>query len=820
MISLYLFFQKHKILLYSLLIASSALFGYIGSKVEYEEDISKLLPSTEAGSSEELVFENLKVKDKIFLLFIPQTDTIDAGILTEKCDAFVTALLQKDSATQDIQHILYRIDDELIQNGMQFAFDHVPLFMDTTLYPHLESLLTQEAIEQQMAANYDLLISPQGMAFREVVRQDPVGLRNLFIGNTSSLAEMFGGNYKMVYRHFFTPDTSVALAFLSPNFKSFDSKAGTRLIEMIETEIAVFNAENPDIEVLFHGAPVQSVFNSRQIKKDLALTLGVSVLFICLIIGLCFKNKSTLLMLLGPVVYGTFFSLTCIYLIKGSMSLLAIGIGAIVLGVALSYCLHVLTHFKYVNDPVKVLKDQTAPILLGCITTLGAFMGLLFTDSALLQDFGIFASLALTGTIFFCLIFLPHFFRPKSNKRSDKAFAWLEKINTFPLDRQRWLLICITIVCAVCCYTSQWVTFDSDLKNIGYHEPEVVRSRELLAEKTTQGNASIFYATTSHDLDSALQYNKQMTAMLDSMYAAGAIQGLSKAASLFPTTHEQEVRIQYWRNFWTPERIAEIRDRLTTAGTTYSFRANTFDPFFDLLANDYEPVAIYHADIIPDELLSNMIEYTDSTYLVFTSAQMPEEQKWQVSQEVAAQPNRIVIDPIFYTSNMVRVMNDDFSTVLGISSGFVFLVLLLAYRNLLRAILAFIPMGISWYVVLGIMGLSGLQFNLINIVISTFIFGIGVDYSIYVMDGLTGSAHRSYPELLMYHKTAIFFSAVVLIIGVGSLVLATHPAMKSVGLTTLIGMSSTVLLTYTLQPFLYHWLAKNRYLGKMLGGGK
>lgn len=820
MISLYHFFQKHKILLYSLLILSSALFGYLGSKVEYEEDISKLLPSTRTGSSEELVFENLKVKDKIFLLFIPRTDTIDAGILTEKCDAFVAALLQKDSASQDIQHILYRIDEDLIQNGMQFAFDHVPLFMDTTLYPQLESLLTQEAIERQMAANYDLLISPQGMAFREVIRQDPVGLRNLFIGNTSSLAEMFGGNYKMVYRHFFTPDTSVALAFLSPNFKAFDSKAGTRLIEMIETEIATFNAENPDIEVLFHGAPVQSVFNSRQIKKDLALTLGVSVLFICLIIGLCFKNKSTLLMLLGPVVYGTFFSLTCIYLIKGSMSLLAIGIGAIVLGVALSYCLHVLTHFKYVNDPVKVLKDQTAPILLGCITTLGAFMGLLFTDSALLQDFGIFASLALTGTIFFCLIFLPHFFRPESNKRSDKAFAWLEKINTFPLDRQRWLLICITIICVICCYTSQWVTFDSDLKNIGYHEPEVVRSRELLAEKTTQGNTSIFYATTSHDLDSALQYNKQMTAMLDSMHSAGTIQGLSKAASLFPTTHEQEVRIQHWRDFWTPERIIEIRDRLAVAGTTYSFRPNTFDPFLDLLANDYEPIAIYHADIIPDELLSNMIEYTDSTYLVFTSVQMPEEQKWQVSQAVAAQPNRIVIDPFYYTNNMVRVMNDDFNTVLGISSGFVFLVLLLAYRNLLRAFLAFIPMGLSWYVVLGIMGLSGLQFNLINIVISTFIFGIGVDYSIYVMDGLTGSARRSYPELLMYHKTAIFFSAVVLIIGVGSLVLATHPAMKSVGLTTLIGMTSTVLLTYTLQPFLYHWIAKNRYLGKMLGSGK
>ena len=818
MISLYHFFQKHKILLYGLLILSSAIFIYLGSKVEYEEDISKLLPSTQAGSSEELVFENLKVKDKIFLLFVPKNDTIDAGIITEKCDAFVEALLQKDSAIHDIQHILYKIDDELIQSGMEFVFNHVPIFIDTTMYPQIEALLTKEAIEQQMTANYDLIISPQGMALRDVVRQDPIGLRNIFMGNTASVADMFGGNYKMVYRHFFTPDTTVGIAFLSPNFKAFDSKSGTRLVEMIEETVASFNIDNPDIEILFHGAPVQSVFNSRQIKKDLVFTLGISVLFICIIIGLCFKNKSTLFMLLGPVAYGTFFSLACIYLIKGGMSLLAIGIGAIVLGVALSYCLHVLTHYKYVNDPVRVLKDQAKPIFLGCLTTVGAFVGLLFTKSALLQDFGIFASLALIGTTAFCLIFLPHFFRPEKNKRSDKAFAWLEKINTFPLDKQKWLLVCITIVCAVCFYTQRWVTFDSDLKNIGYHEPEIVRSRELLAEKTTRGNASIFYATTSHDLDSALMYNKQMTAMLDSIRGAGDIQGLSKAATLFPAKNEQSTRIQYWHHFWTPERIAEVRTRLIAAGETFRFKPETFDPFFEMLDNDDIPVDIYHTGVIPDELLSNIIEFTDSTYMVFTSVQMPEEQKLHVSQAVAAHTDWIVIDPFFYTNDMVRVMNEDFNMVLNISSCFVFVVLLLAYRNIFRAILAFIPMGLSWFVVLGIMGIFGLQFNLINIVISTFIFGIGVDYSIYVMDGLLAGARKNYSELLMYHKTAIFFSAVVLIIGVGSLVLATHPAMKSVGLTTLIGMTSTVLITYTLQPFLFNFLSQNRFTRKLFLG--
>jgi predicted RND superfamily exporter protein len=117
-------------------------------------------------------------------------------------------------------------------------------------------------------------------------------------------------------------------------------------------------------------------------------------------------------------------------------------------------------------------------------------------------------------------------------------------------------------------------------------------------------------------------------------------------------------------------------------------------------------------------------------------------------------------------------------------------------------------MFLSWYVVEGVMALSGLEFNLINIVISTFIFGIGVDYSIFVMEGLLSQAKGEGDDLLAYHKTAIFFSAFVLLIVVLSLMFASHPAIRSIGVSTFIGMASTILITYTLQPFLFRWLLR------------
>ena len=112
------------------------------------------------------------------------------------------------------------------------------------------------------------------------------------------------------------------------------------------------------------------------------------------------------------------------------------------------------------------------------------------------------------------------------------------------------------------------------------------------------------------------------------------------------------------------------------------------------------------------------------------------------------------------------------------------------------------------------MGIFGLQFNLINIIIATFIFGIGVDYSIFVMSGLIAKATGEDDNLLTYHKTAIFFSAFVLMIVTGSLLFATHPAIHSIGVSTLIGMSATILITYTLQPALFRYLMKFNFFSK------
>ena len=240
--------------------------------------------------------------------------------------------------------------------------------------------------------------------------------------------------------------------------------------------------------------------------------------------------------------------------------------------------------------------------------------------------------------------------------------------------------------------------------------------------------------------------------------------------------------------------------------------ASMFSDFEAILNQDYEPASLAEADIIPENLLSNFIEKNhDGQYMVFTDVSMSPDKKDAVTATLTAKPSTFVLEPFYYCKNMVDVIHDDFNVAVWISSIFVFLVVLLTYRNFITALLCFIPMMFSWFTVQGYMALFGLEFNLINIVISTFIFGIGVDYSVFIMEGLLEEFRTENSKMLQAHKIAIFFSALILIIVSASLLLAGHQAIRSMAVSTIIGMMSTIVFSYSLQSFAFRLALHSRH---------
>ena len=822
-IKIYRFFRNYRAVFWVSMIALYAFFGYFASKIYLEEDINKLMPSSknEDGTTK-LAFANLRIKDKTFLLFEGKNGA-SVEHITEICDAFIDSLESRnaamDSTQQVIGNIFYRLPDDLMLDVIDYMSAHLPAYIDTSVYTRLDAMLTYPHMKLQMKANHDDLLSPVGSMFPELIQMDPVGLRGLLMEQMKPFTEGAAGSYKTLNGHFFVQDSTVCVAFITPMYSATNTGQGSTLFRILNDQIEQFSASAPDVKISYHGTPASGFYNSWRIKSDLKGTIIGSLVLVLIFISICFRNYNTIPLLLLPVVFGTLFGLAAMYFIKGHFSLLALGIGAIVLGVALSYVLHIITHYKYISDPEQVLRDQVKPVCLGCLTTIGSFMGLIFIRTELLQDFGLFAAFAIVGTTFFSLVFLPQFLNPRKNKLNHRAFAIIDRINAYPFDRKKPLLFTILATAVVCIgfYIAGGTQFDADMHNLGYKAESTSYSENLLRSKTHTGDKQKYFASSGATMEEAIENFEIMATKLDSLQNIGLVKSYTHTNQIFVPLHVQQERIDAWKNFWTGERLQLVHDLINKTAPEAGLIPDAFSPFFEFATADYEPDALYEASIIPEGYQSTLMEqsYNDE-YLCFTSVRCKndsihskESDYNRICEAIVSSPNLLVLDTYYYTTDTLIQLNDDFNVLQWVSMLFVLIVLFFSFHfNIKHTLLGFMPILSSWLIVLGAMVIFDVRFNLINIIISTFIFGIGVDYSIFVMNGLIGGKENS--RLLGYHKTAIFFSAFILIVTVSSMLFAEHPAIKSVGFSTLVGMISAVVISYVVQPAIFRMINKNK----------
>lgn len=799
------YFRSHQAAYWLSMVALFAFVVYFAAQIHLEEDINKLMPSSknEDGTTK-LAFADLKIKDKVFLLF----EGKDVGKLSAACDEFVDSLMAQDKDSV-IGDIFYRMDDDLMPDGIDYLSTHLPAYIDTAAYARFDTLLTREHFVRQMQKNHADMTGEFGEMFPELIQMDPMGMRDVLAEQMAPL--MNAGAYKTIDNHFFVPDSTVCIAFITPRYSSTNTGQGSAMFRMMNKQIEQFAKSHPNVRISYHGSPASGYYNSTQIKHDLTTTIAGALLLVLLLLLYCFRRWDTIPLLLLPIAFGTLFGLTMMYWLKGEFSLLALGIGGVVLGVAMSYVLHVMIHHQYVSDTEQLLRDQVKPVLLGCITTIGSFAGLLFVNTDLLRDFGLFAGFAILGTTLFSLAYLPQMLSKRTN---PQAFKWLDRINAYPIDRKRPLLIGLLLVTmiGVGAYIAGGTHFDADMYNLSYEAEITKHSDRLLREKTYTGDKTQFFASQGRTMEEAIDNFSLLDQKLDSLQRIGLVKSYTRTNQLLIPLKVQQQRIDAWHRYWTPERQATVRKLINETAPQAGLRPEAFDTFFEVAEADYQPDALYKAGIIPEGYLSTLTEHSyGGDYLVFTSVRCQNDSVrssnsdyTRICDAVASNPHLLVLDTYYYTTDTLMQMSSDFDILQWLSMAFVFVVLLLSFHfNFRQALLGFAPILLSWLFVLGVMNLFGVQFNLISIIISTFIFGIGVDYSIFVMNGLIQGN-------LQYHKTAVLLSAIILIITVSSMLLAQHPAIRSVGFSTLVGLLSAVILSYILQPAVFRWLNRNK----------
>ncbi|MCX6335215.1 MAG: 1-acyl-sn-glycerol-3-phosphate acyltransferase [Bacteroidia bacterium] len=800
---IYNFFKNRKILFYSLVMVSGVSLALLASKIKLEEDISKSVSLENDKAS--IILNQSSITNKIILNIFLQ-DTLKPGG-PEKLIAYADELcdsLQNKDYRKFIRQTTFKINDDYMEGVMNFFYENLPIFITENDYHKIDSLLLPETIDRSLEKNYNALISPASFAMKKYILTDPVGINGLALEKLKQF--QLADGYEIIDGYIFSGNKKNLFIFLDPVNYPSETLQNSIFFRNLDKLLKFLSAkEEFTVKTEYYGAAAVAVGNAQQVKKDIGLTVTLAIILILLFVGWYFRKASIPFISFLPGVFGGVLSLALIYIIKGKISTIALGIGSVLLGIIVDYALYIYSIYKEKRSVEIVIRDMTIPIMTCSLTTAIAFFSLLLVKSEVLRDLGLFAGMSILGAALFSLVILPHLVKFKIEGAEKKNKTIVDKISDYPFELNHFLIFIILIVSVIFLFFYRNAAFETDMYSMNYLSPKMKEAEKNLKVINDISLKSVYIFSTGKNLSQALTTNARVSASLEQLKTGDIVKSYTNVGSILINDSIQKKRIQRWKEYWTPRKITEIRNSILSSGERFGFRKDAFNQFYSFLAGDFQPVDISKFDTLRDLFLNDMISETGDMSMVMSLIKVNDENRHTIYSEFLNENDVIVIDRQEITSDFVTGIKHDFDLLVNLCLIFVTLTLIITFGRLETGLMASAPMFLGWLWTLGFMGMFGLKFNIFNIIVSTFVFGLGVDYSVLMVRGLMLEYKYGHKELSSY-KTSVFLSSFTTIIGVGVLLLAKHPSLNSIALISIIGLFSVVLISYTFQPILFSWL--------------
>jgi predicted exporter len=271
----------------------------------------------------------------------------------------------------------------------------------------------------------------------------------------------------------------------------------------------------------------------------------------------------------------------------------------------------------------------------------------------------------------------------------------------------------------------------------------------------------------------------------------------------------QHQRLERWQRYWTAEKRETVKSAVTDAARSLGVKPAAFEPFFRMIEEPGNGMTGAEKRLLARSVLRNWVSFGDDGVFVTTILRVPDEKRSAVYSGFDRQKEITVFDRQQLTGEFVNGVRKDFERLVTLTMIFVTLLLIFSLGRIETGLITALPMFFSWLLTLGFMGITGIRFNIFNIIISSFIFGLGVDYSILVMKGLLHHYKYGEDETRNY-KVSVFLSSTTTLIGVAALFFARHPALNSIALVAVFGVTAVVMTTLTFEPLLVKWMLFDR----------
>ncbi|MBN1288530.1 MAG: MMPL family transporter [Actinobacteria bacterium] len=586
--------------------------------------------------------------------------------------------------------------------------------------------------------------------------------------------------------YLFSENGDYLLVLAQPVTDMYDLSWTVPFCRKMEKNVKTLDEKYPDTRILLGGNYYFAYEEKVTVDNDMMLVAILALIVVVALFVIFFRSWSYPLLSLLCLIMAIVWTLGVMNLVFGQLNFITSILAAMLLGIGVDYSIHVLSRYKEEMQRhsdstrawITTFKHTGKGVLTGAVTTAAAMFLIMLGDSRAFIETGLFLGVGVLFCFISVVLFLPAMIVLKEKKwpmKTEKIkgkMPLLGKLGGFSSKHFVIIILVVLVLSGLFGYGVTKVAYEYDMYAI---EPEGISSKIVNDKLVEQFNMSLDGSVLfTDDID-------EVKMLADQFRGVSTVGKVESVVDLVPQDVDEKMAI-----------IKGIKESFYATGFYKTIEGTDLGNSVNQLL-EVQPLGI---DSLPEDMRKRFIT-GDGEYVIYV---YPKEDPWDEAflaeyiKTTRKVDERIHGAPTIY-HDAVNSLKDDFGTVTLYSLIAIFVLVLLDFKRLGRAVFAFLPLGIAVLWMVGLMGLINFKFDIVNIMVTPMVIGLGIDYGVIVLHRYIeeGETPNGIPGTLEGTGRAVLVSGLTTIGVFGTLLLARYRGFQHLGLTAAIGLTFSVL---------------------------
>lgn len=635
-------------------------------------------------------------------------------------------------------------------------------------------------LEAALKESLELLASPAGVLFRQVLPADPTG-------ELRELLRLFApeGGPEMRHRVWFSRDGARALLVAETRAPGLDVEAQRRAIVVVHD---AFSASQPGTARLLLSGPGVIASQMRgQIESEawwlaaLAAALALGTLFAV------YLSPGVVVASALPVVSGLVVGITVVGLGFGAVHGITLGFGATLIGEAVDYPSYLFTQAKSGERLEDTLARIGPTLRLAVLTTVFGALAMALSSFEGLAQLGVLTIAGVAAAGLTTRWVLPAVIPPAFIGRKVSGPPFDLSAAAGALRRARWPALALTVAALAVVGWRHDRLWDDDLASLGAVPEAAISLDRTLRGELGAPDPRYLIVVRAADREAALQKSETAAVWLRESVAAGWIAGFDVPSTYLPSRRTQESR-----RAALPE-PGVLAGNLKAALRNLPFRDGLFAPFLEDVARARNGPLLEFDDLAGSAFalrVAALLINTEDGWTVLAPLRGVREP--QRLADAARQGGYEFLDFKAESARLVGSYRGESLRLIAL--GLLCIVGLLAWslRSITRAARVIAPVFAAVILDVALLLLLGKTLSLFHLVALLLVVGIGLNYALFFERPHADTAEHARTQLSLTVCGATTLSAF------GCLALSETAVLHTIGVTVTLGCVLSLLLAAVL----------------------